>query len=406
MSLEERKPMLEGIRVVDLTSVVFGPYATQILADLGADVIKVEPSQGDQFRYSGKWPKTRGMSPGHMSINRGKRSIALDLKNADDLAVMTSLIQQADVFIHNVRAQAIAKLGLDYATVRATKPDIIYVHCTGFGSDGPYAGLQAYDDVIQAASGTTTLLSRVDGDPRPRYLPSLIADKVAGLHGAYAVMAAIIHRLRTGEGQFVEVPMFESFTHFMLKEHLAGQTFAPPTGPICYARQVDPDRQPFPTADGHISIVPYTDESWPRVFAVLGKPEILKEERFSTPRARIVNLAGLYQSIAALTPARTTGEWAELFAQAGIPAMPVRDIGAIRDDLHLAATGFFTRREHPTEGAYYDMKAPVRFGAYAAQSLAPAPTIGEHSDQIRAENISAQIGQANGREFSRVRPAR
>jgi crotonobetainyl-CoA:carnitine CoA-transferase CaiB-like acyl-CoA transferase len=255
------------------------------------------------------------------------------------------------------------------------------VHCTGFGSDGPYAGLQAYDDVIQAASGTATLLPRVDGNPQPRYLPSLIADKVAGLHGAYAVMAAVIHRLRTGEGQFVEVPMFESFTHFMLKEHLAGQTFDPPTGPICYARQIDPDRQPFPIADGYISIVPYTDASWPKVFAILGAPEILEEERFATPRARVINLAGLYQAAARLTLNKTTKEWTKAFLEASIPAMPVRDIGDIRDDPHLKAVGFFARREHPTEGAHFDMKAPVRFEA-RHEEAEPAPTTGQHTTQI------------------------
>lgn len=383
MSIARNGDMLEGIRVLDLTSVVFGPYATQILADLGADVIKIEAPQGDSFRYSGKWPKTRGMSPGHMAINRGKRSAALDLKKAQDLATMKALIADADVFIHNVRAQAIARLGLDFETIKAINPKIIYVHCVGFGSEGPYADLQAYDDVIQAATGTATLASRIDGDPRPRYIPSLIADKVAGLHGAYAVMAAIIHQLRTGEGQFVEVPMFESFTNFMLKEHLAGQTFNPPTGPICYARQVDPNRQPFPTADGYISIVPYTDESWARVFAVLGAPELLNEERFSMPRARVANLAQLYQAMAALTPRRTTAEWVDAFGKADIPAIPVRDIADIRDDPHLIAVDFFACREHPTEGAYFDMKQPVVFGGWKPAPPNPAPTIGENTDAIR-----------------------
>jgi crotonobetainyl-CoA:carnitine CoA-transferase CaiB-like acyl-CoA transferase len=317
-----------------------------------------------------------------MALNRGKRSVTLDLKDADDVLTMRSLIRGADVFIHNVRAKGIARLGLDYDAARALNPHIIYVHCTGFGTDGPYADLQAYDDVIQAASGTATLMSRVDGNPRPRYVPSLIADKVAGLHGAYATMAAIIHRLRTGEGQFVEVPMFESFTNFMLKEHLAGQTFDPPTGPICYARQIDPDREPFPTADGYISIVPYTDESWARTFGVLGVPEILLDERYSTPRARVTNLAGLYQAIAALTPARSTAEWLTAFSKAGIPAMAVRDIGDMRSDPHLEAVHFFIRREHPTEGAYFDMKPPIKFSARPTAMPAQAPTIGQHNAEI------------------------
>jgi len=383
MSIDSKAPMLEGIRVLDMTSVVFGPYCTQTLADLGADVIKVETPEGDSFRYTGKPAKTRGMSPGHMTLNRGKRSIVLDLKAPDDAAVMRGLIAEADVFVHNVRRQAIERLGFGYDAVKALKPDIIYVHCVGFGSEGPYADLQAYDDVIQAATGTATLASRVDGDPRARYLPSLIADKVAGLHGAYATLAAVIHRLRTGEGQFVEAPMFESFAHFMLKEHLAGQTFDPPVGTICYGRQVDPDRQPFPTADGYISIVPYTDAAFGKVFSLLGAPEFMDQEQFATPYLRAINISQLYQGIAARTPSRTTDEWLTIFRAASIPAMAVRDIADIRQDPHLEAVGFFERREHPTEGAYFDMKAPVKFSAAPPRAPAPPAALGQHSDQIR-----------------------
>jgi len=382
LSLSSPAPMLEGVRVVDLTSIVFGPYCTQILAELGAEVIKVEPPTGDQFRYSSKAAKTPGMSPGHMSINRGKRSVMLDLKQPADLEQIRELIADADVFIHNVRLKAIERLGLGFAAVKALKPDIIYVHCVGFGSDGPYSDLQAYDDVIQAASGTATLASRVDGDPRPRYIPSLIADKVAGLHGAYAVMAAAIHRLRTGEGQFIEVPMFETFTHFMLKEHLGGQTFDPPVGPVGYARQLDPHRQPFPTADGHICIVAYTDESWASVFAVLDAPEVLEQERFATRSLRARNVTALYQEMAALTPRRTTEAWLERCHAASLPALPVRDIAEIRDDPHLQAVGFFMAQEHPTEGRYVQMKAPVTFGAAPARHLEHAPALGEHTDRI------------------------
>ncbi len=254
--------LLEGIRIVDLTTVVFGPYATQTLADLGADVIKVEAPGGDVMRLAGKPARTRGMGPCHLALNRGKQSVLLDLKLEADKAVLRELIATADVFIHNVRKAAIDKLGFGYDAVRSIKPDIIYVHCVGFGSDGPYADFQAYDDVIQAASGTTTLLSRVDGDPRPRYMPSLIADKVAGLHGAYATLAAIVHKLRTGEGQHVEVPMFEAFTHFMMREHLFGATFDPPIGNVGYPRQLDPNRQPFPTADGTSASCPTRMRAW------------------------------------------------------------------------------------------------------------------------------------------------
>ncbi len=378
--------MLNGIRIVDLTSVVFGPYCTRILADLGADVIKVEtPNGGDMFRWAGKAAATPGMSPGFMAINRGKRSIALDLKQADDLAVLKQLLTDADVFILNIRGKAVERLGLDYDSVRAIKPDIIYVHCVGFGQDGPYADLQAYDDVVQAASGTTSLLGRVDGDPRARYLPSLVADKVAGLHAVYATQAAIIHKLRTGRGQRVEVPMFEAFTDFMLAEHLAGQTFDPPVGPVCYARQIDPDRQPFRTSDGYISIVAYTDEAWPRIFAMLGEPEILDDERFATRSLRVKNQALLLQAMARLTPGFATAELLEACHRAQLPAQPARDIGDVMNDQHLAATGFFKRREHPSEGAYFEMQQPVRFSDGAVPERLAPPVLGADGDAVRAE---------------------
>lgn len=388
--------MLEGVRVLDLTSVVFGPYATQMLADLGADVIKVEPPQGDQFRGAGKPARTRGMGACHMTINRGKRSIVLDLKTEEDLAVMRDLIRGADIFIHNVRLDAIARLGLDYAAVKALKPDIIYVHCVGFGSDGPYGGLQAYDDVIQAGTGAASLLSRVDGDPRPRYLPSLIADKVAGLHGAYAALGAYVHHLRTGEGQFVEAPMFECFAHFMLEEHLCGGTFVPPTAPLGYPRQLDPDRQPFPTADGYLSIVPYTDGSIVRILDLIGAGHLLADARFSTPRARGLNISQVYATIAQYTPHRSTAAWLDLLREAEIPALPVRDLQDVPDDPHLRATGFVTEREHPTEGRYLDLRPPVRFGADYARRNDGAPSIGEHGEAIRRNLWADEAGDPQG----------
>ncbi|MAF63311.1 MAG: carnitine dehydratase [Blastomonas sp.] len=379
------RPLLQGVKVVDLTSVVFGPYATQILVDLGADVIKVEsPGSGDAFRWSGKAAVTPGMSPGFMAINRGKHSIALDLKREEDLSVIRRLLADADVFIHNVRGKAVERLGLDYETVREIRPDIVYAHCVGFGQDGPYADLQAYDDVIQAASGTTTLLPRVDGNPRPRYLPSLIADKVAGLHAAYAVLAAIIHRMRTGEGQKVEIPMFEAFANFMLIEHLAGLTFDPPNAPAGYFRQIDPDRQPFPTSDGFISIVAYSDEAWPRVFEVLDAPEVLDDIRFASRGLRAKNLALLYRAMAQLTPSFTTAELLARCHAAQLPAQPVRDLDDIMEDPHLSATGFFAEAAHPTEGKWYTMRQPVRFGCHMDKPVCAVPTLGQWTGHIEA----------------------
>ncbi len=377
--------MLDGIRIVDLTSVIFGPYATQMLADMGADVIKVEPPTGDVSRLLGHARNVKTNGSTHLTVNRGKRSIVLDLKAADDTRVMRDLIATADIFVHNVRGKAIEKLGFGYEAVKVIKPDIIYVHCTGFGQNGPYRDLQAYDDVIQAATGTASLAPRVDGNPRPRYIPSLIADKVAGQYGAQAMLAALVHKLRTGEGQHVEVPMFESFTNFMLEDHLRDAALVPPIGPIGYPRQLDPGRQPFPTADGYISIVPYTDETMTRLFTLLGEPEITQMPEFSTALARYENSTALYNHIARLTPAKTTAQWMELLSNNGLPAMPVRDLADIFDDPHLVETGFFEERDHPTEGTYRQMTPPIRFGADPHRVLGMAPSLGEHGDAIRSE---------------------
>jgi crotonobetainyl-CoA:carnitine CoA-transferase CaiB-like acyl-CoA transferase len=376
---------LHGVRVVDMTTVVFGPYATHMLADLGADVIKIEPPEGDPMRLSGKPARTSRMSPAHMTLNRGKRSVVLDLKRPEDAEALTALIRTADVFIHNVRAKAIDKLGFGYETVRAIRPDIIYVHGVGFGQSGPYADLQAYDDVIQAATGTASLAGRVDGDPRPRYVPSLIADKVAGLYGAQAVLAALVHRLRTGRGQYVEAPMFEAFAHFMLEEHLGGQVFDPPTAPAGYPRQLDPSRQPFPTANGHICIVPYTDASVVTCLEILGRPDLATDPRFATPVQRARHMTDLYALIATLTPARTTADWVERFRAARIPAMPVTDLCDVMKDPHLEAVGFFRRREHPTEGAYFEMQPPIRYSDRASFDARYPPRLGEHTEEVLEE---------------------
>lgn len=377
------KAMLEGVRVVDMTSVVFGPYATQVLCDFGAEVIKVEAPGGDVYRYSAKPATTPGMAPGFHALNRGKKSLGLDLKRPEDAQVMRDLLSEADVFIHNVREAAIEKLGFGYEAVSALSPEIVYVHCVGFGSGGPYTGLQAYDDVIQAASGATSLLPRVDGEAHPRYLPSLIADKVAGLHAAYATLAAIVHRLRTGRGQFVEVPMFEAFTSFMMKEHLDAKTFDPPNGEAGYGRQVDPDRQPFETSDGWISIVPYVPKHFPLVVGLLGDPEFAGEERFKDARTILASGPELYGKIAELAKGKTTAQCLDILRRANIPAMPVTDLDDVINDPHLRETGFFERSEHQSEGALFQMREPSRFGDWTQGVLGPTPQLGEHDADFK-----------------------
>lgn len=380
MQPEDGGSMLEGLKVLDLTTVVFGPYCTQILADLGADVVKVEAPGGDALRYSAKPAKTKGMAPSFLALNRGKKPLLLDLKNEDAKAQLRALVGEADMLIHNIRAEAIDRLGFGYEAVKALNPEIIYVHCVGFGSDGPYGGLHAYDDVIQAASGAATLLPRVDGDPRPRYLPSLIADKVAGLHAAYASMAAMIHKLRTGKGQFLEVPMFEAFSNFMLKEHLGGLTFDPPVGPACYARQIDPDRQPFPTSDGYISIVPYQIDHFLKVVALLGDEEFPQEPRFQSIKGIVEGSGDIYRRIGELTAQKTTGEVLTIMRAAQMPTMPVRDMQDMTADPHLDAVDFFERSEHPTEGTILNLREPTRFSEWSPPEPRPAPNLGDSSD--------------------------
>jgi crotonobetainyl-CoA:carnitine CoA-transferase CaiB-like acyl-CoA transferase len=306
--------------------------------------------------------------------------------------VLHGLLDEADLFVVNVRGKALERLGLDPATLSARYPRLIYLHCVGFGQDGPYADLQAYDDVIQAATGTATLLPRVDGDPRPRYLPSLIADKVAGLHAAYAVLAALFHRERTGQAQLVEVPMFEAFISFMMLEHLGGQTFDPPVGPAGYARQLDPVRQPFPTADGYISIVMYNFDAWDRVFALLGDPAFIAQERFGDASGRARHQAELYTHLAALTPRFGTAELLERCHAAQLPAQPVRDLSDVLEDPHLTATGFFKRRTHPSEGVYFEQAAPVRFGGAPSGEVRMPSALDADGAAIRAE-LAARKGE-------------
>ncbi len=375
--------MLEGIRIIDLTTVIFGPYATQMLADLGADVIKIESAQGDTPRYMGQFKTTPFMGGTHLTVNRGKKSVVLNLKTPEDAAVLRELLATADIFVHNVRARAITKLGFGYDAVKTIKPDIIYAHFTGFSQDGPWKDLPAYDDVIQAATGTTSLLSKVDGNPKPRYLPSLIADKVSGTYGAQAMLAALVHKLRTGEGQHVEVPMLDCFASFMLTEHLQDSVFEPPLGPPGYPRQLDPERQPFPTADGHIVIVPYTDAKVVQLFTLLGNPEFLTKPPFDTPMGRFQNMTPIYAQIAQLTRAKSSADWIALLTEHDLPAMPIADLNDVFENPHLKATDFFHLAEHPTEGMIRQMRPPVRYSVDPGRPIGFAPTLGQHNDEIK-----------------------
>lgn len=388
---------LSGIRVVDMSTVVFGPYCTQILADLGADVIKIEPKGGDNVRGIGKPPRTPLMGPMHLRLNRGKRSVYWDLKSEAGRALVGELLRTADVFLHNILPDAVARLGLSYEDVRKLRPDIVYVHCTGFGLEGPYAGLPAYDDVIQAAAGTAAFLPRADGNPKPRFLPTLFADKVSGLHAVYATQAALLHRERTGEGQFVEVPMFEVLASFNMLEHLGNATYIPATGPWGYPRQLDPARQPIRTTDGYIAIAPYTDERWVRFFEVTGHAAELTRPELADVPSRKANVGLMYRRAHEIMADRSTDEWIKVMRDAGIPAIRVTDVEELLRDPHLRATGLLRDREHPTEGAYIEVAQPVRFSRHVPPPSRPAPTLGEHTAEIERE-LGAASGDRGPRE--------
>ncbi|MEO0883197.1 MAG: CoA transferase [Pseudomonadota bacterium] len=378
--------LLSDIKIADMSTVIFGPYCTQTFADMGADVVKIEPERGDDFRNVGKPAKTRGMGPCHMTMNRGKRSVIWDLKSDVGAEAVRKLITASDVFIHNVRGSAIERLGLSFDDVKAIKPDIVYVHCVGFGSGGPYSGRPAYDDLIQGLSGAASLLPKVDGNPKPRFVPTAFADKVSGLHAAYATLAALRHRDKTGEAVHVEVPMFECITHFLLEEHFYEAVFDPAIGPFCYQRQVDPARQPLQTSDGYIVLAPYVDARWIRLFGdVLGVPEELQDERINDYRGRYYNMAYMLERVQHYLLQNTNAHWLEACAKADIPAAPVNDFDDLQNDPHLKETGFFQRREHPTEGAYWEPQPPVRFHGLEQVEIRPAPLPGQDTELVLME---------------------
>ncbi|WP_313802367.1 CoA transferase [Sphingobium sp.] len=387
---ERQAQILEGVRVIDMTSVLFGSFSTQILGDLGADIIKIEgPGRkgGDILRYAGKPPVTKGMGPLFQHYNRNKRSVLLDASVPEDKAALLRLIETADMFISNVRMNGLARLGLDYESLKAVKSDLVYVHCTGYGADGPYASLQAYDDLIQAASGATDLLPRLDGSEAPRYLPSMIADKSSGLFGAVAALAALMHHQKTGEGQFVEVPMLECFTYFNMTEHLYGHTFVPPTGPAAYSRVLNPNRRLFKTKDGYLAILPHADDTWDIFFEMAGMPpnSFTGDPRFQTGAQRKEHISEIYEMIENAALAHTADEWVRMLSERNVPCMKARHLDEVMEDPHLQATGFFMHRQHPTEGEYVSLRHPIRFDKTPATIRYDPPLPGEHTAEVLAE---------------------
>jgi crotonobetainyl-CoA:carnitine CoA-transferase CaiB-like acyl-CoA transferase len=381
---------LTGVRVIDLTSVVMGPYATQILGDMGADVIKVESPEGDVFRHVTPF-RNRGMSAAFLNLNRNKRSVALDLKREDERQVLLDLIAGADVFITTVRPQSMRKLGLDYESLRERNPRLIYCGAYGFSEEGPYAGRPAFDDIIQAMCGMASLQG-LQGEKRgendangPRYVNTIFADKTVGCVIAYAVAMALYERERSGRGQAIEVPMFESMVSFTLIEHMAGETFCPARESMGYERVLSEHRKPYRTKDGYIGLLPYTAEQWARFFEAAGRPEMAADPRVTDPALRSRKIAELYALLAEIVAERTTAEWVELLRTADLPMTPVLSPEDLLDDEHLQALGFFQREEHPSEGEVRTMGIPVRFSRTPGDIRRLAPRLNEHSEEILME---------------------
>ena len=373
---------LAGIKIVDLTTVVLGPLATQILGDLGADIIKIEPPEGDIMRYAGP-ARHREMGHVFLNLNRNKRSLALDLKQQDAGPVLLALVRQADVLMHNMRPQAMARLGFAWERLREVNPRLVYCSAHGYGQDGPFADRPAFDDIIQGACGLVALEAATGGEAR--FVPTLIGDKTVGLTMAYAVMAALLQRERTGTGQAIEVPMLETMTAFVMAEHMGGLTFEPPIGPPGYLRMLAPDRRPHRTADGHICILPYTDRHWRDFFRIAGRPELADDPRLADAQTRSRHVAELYALIADRVCNAPTAFWLDKLKKADIPCGPVNPLGELPADEHLAAIDMFPLSEHPTEGPIRIVRPPVRFGEAGCALRHPAPRLGEHSREILRE---------------------
>lgn len=370
---------LVGIRVIDLTSVVMGPYCTQIMADMGADVVKIEPPEGDITRNVAVGPSP-GMNGVFMNVNRGKRSVVLDLRSHEGRKALRALVESADVFIHSMRGRAIAKLGFDYDSVAAINPRIVYTNCYGYSRRGPDADRPAYDDTIQAECGLPAVQKQLTGDAT--YVATIMADKVTGLTALYATMMALFHRERTGEGQEVEVSMFETMASFMLVEHANGAMFDPPLGPAIYPRTVAPNRRPYPTKDGHVAALIYNDKHW-KAFIDAVQPAWNKDE-YATLAMRAKQIDTVYGLVATTMLERTTDEWLTLFAELEIPASPINSLDALFDSPQLNAVGLFETIDTP-QGKVRFPGVPTWFSKTPGRVMGPAPELGADTAEVLAE---------------------
>jgi len=371
---------LHGVRVIDMTSVLMGPYATQALGDMGADVVKIEAPAGDLVRQIGP-ARHAGMGPVFLHANRNKRSVVLDLKQPAGLAALQRLLVDADVLVYNVRPQAMARLGLGYEAVAALNPRLVYAGLFGFGQDGPYAARPAYDDLIQGAAALPHLIARASGDI-PRYVPTAVADRVVGLTAVSAILAALLARATSGRGERIDIPMFETMAGFVLGDHLGGLSFAPPLDGGGYARQLSPERRPYRTRDGHLCAMVYNDGQWLRFLRAVGREALLQDARFASYAARTEHVDHVYGTLATIFEQRGTDEWLALLAEADVPAMPMHDLHSILKDPHLVATGFFEPVDHPSEGRLRGLRNPVQWTHHRPAPPQPAPRQGQHTREV------------------------
>ena len=373
---------LNGIRILDLTTMMLGPYATQMLGDMGAEVIKVESPEGDPIRQVGP-SRSAGMSGIFMNLGRNKKSVVFDLKKPAEQEALLALAETCDVFVHNMRLAAIERLGLSYAAVRQRRPDIVYAAAYGFGQTGPYADRPAYDDTIQAMTGLAHAQAAFSG--APMYQATIPADKTVAVYFATSIVAALFHRQRTGEGQSVEVSMFETMSGWMLAENLYGATFEPALSEPVYPRVVAPERRPYKTLDGYIAVVAYSDRQWLRLFESAGRGHLLQDPRFANVAARTTHVSALYGAVAEICAERTTEECLRVFAAADVPVVRVMSTADLLHDEHLEKVGFFSLFDHPSEGRIRHVASPFRFSGSALGTPSGAPRLGEHTAEVLAQ---------------------
>jgi crotonobetainyl-CoA:carnitine CoA-transferase CaiB-like acyl-CoA transferase len=371
---------LKGLRVLDLTAVVLGPFCTQMLGDWGAEIIKIEPPSGDIVRNSGVY-RNRGMASVFLGINRNKRGVAIDLKSPEGAEMLRRLIPQVDVLVTNIRPAGMARLGFGPEQCRALNPRLVFAVATGFGQDGPYRARPAFDEIIQASSGFADIVGEDQG--RPMFVPSLIADKVTGMQLLSGVLAALYHRERTGEGQLVEVPMLETLTAFLSVEHLGGLGFEPREGEAGYKRLRH--RKPAPTRDGHITLLPYSTANWVTFFTIAGREDLIEALSVRDPVKRNANIDAVYAAMAEIAQGRTTAEWLALCEQHDIPATGFTRIEDVTEHPHLKAVGMFEEHDHPSEGRIRMAKPPTQFERTPANIRRLAPRLGEHTAEVLGE---------------------